>query len=560
MQNNSFLKNILLVSIVVLFASCDKDFNEIGSDVIGDDHFGLTPYTSEVVAFNQNLGSMQSNNLPVNALGYYNNPVFGKTKASFVTQVELATVNPTFGTNPTVTKVELSVPYFSTLKETDAETGDNTYELDSIYGGSKIKLSVYESLYYLRDLDASSGFQEPQKYYSGDGADFDSNKNPNRLNDDALISQNDDFFFDNAEIITYKTVDDEQVVDTRSAPGMRLNLNKSFFQNKFFGTAAAGKLLNNNTFKEYFRGLYFKVENNANSPEQGSMAMMNFKQGKVTITYTVDIAATGTVPAHTDEKTLVVNLAGNTVNVFENTFNSGYVNAVTTGASPITGDDKLYLKGGSGSMAVIDIFSKTDIKGYDVNGNLTGPNGVSDELDDLRNPADGKKLLINEANLTFTIDRTTMGTGTDRAIEPNRIYLYDLNNNRPLIDYYTDISVSTYPKLSKFVHGGIIEKETTGTDKKGIRYKIRLTNHIRSLIKHSDSTNVRLGLVVTESIATITSAKLKSPVSGSSTIDRLPVSSVLNPLGTVLYGSKYLPTDTDYAKRLKLEIYYTKPN
>jgi hypothetical protein len=35
------------------------------------------------------------------------------------------------------------------------------------------------------------------------------------------------------------------------------------------------------------------------------------------------------------------------------------------------------------------------------------PNGVSDELDDLRYPADGKKKLI-EANLVFHIDAAAM--------------------------------------------------------------------------------------------------------------------------------------------------------
>ncbi|WP_411377097.1 DUF4270 family protein [Flavobacterium psychrophilum] len=44
-------------------------------------------------------------------------------------------------------------------------------------------------------------------------------------------------------------------------------------------------------------------------------------------------------------------------------------------------------------------------------------------------------------------------------------------------------------------------------------------------------------------------------------IDKSPVSSTISPLGTVLYGSNYLPTDgADYEKRIKFEIYYTKPN
>ncbi len=95
MYRNSFLKQVLLGLIVVLFASCDKDFNEIGTDIISDDHFGFEKYTdASIVAFNQKLGPIASNNLEINSLGIYNNPAFGKTTASFVTQLELVTSNP----------------------------------------------------------------------------------------------------------------------------------------------------------------------------------------------------------------------------------------------------------------------------------------------------------------------------------------------------------------------------------------------------------------------------------------------------------------------------------
>ncbi len=552
MQNNSFFKRILFVFVtVLLLVSCDKDFNEIGSDIIGEDHFGLEQDSIKgITAYNIDFGSVESSNLPINALGYYNHPFFGKTKASFVSQIVLDTINPSFGTNPTVTKVELSLPYFSTLISTDAQTGNRTYELDSIYGSSKIKLSVYESNYYLRDYSASSSFQETQKYFSGDQNDFDTYKNPSRLNNDDSVNQNDEFLFSPDEIRTYKTVDGAQVVDTRSVPGMRLNLRNDFFQNKLFGSSASGQLKNNTIFKEYFRGLYFKAENASSAPDQGSLALLDFKKGKIVVTYTVNVTDdAGAVT--TKERQFSLSLSGNTVNVFENNYTSNYTSGLANSDMNL-GDEKLYLKGGQGSMTVIDLFKKEDLKGYDAQGNLIGANGVSDELDDLRNPADGKKWLINESSLTFWIDKTAMAGGA----EPNRIYLYDLNNHRPLIDYYYDNSVSSNAKDNKYVHDGIIKKETTG-DKRGIKYRIRLTKHIQNLIYH-DSTNVKLGLVVTESIGAINSAKLKNPFSsGNLLVDRVPFSSIINPLGTVIYGSNpNVPID----KRLKLKIYYTKPN
>lgn len=551
MHNNSFFKFILLLFVTILLVSCDKDFNEIGSDIIGENHFVLEQdSTKGITAYNIDFGSVESNNLPINALGYYNHPFFGKTKASFVSQIVMDTINPSFGANPTVTKVELSIPYFSTLMSTDAETGNRTYELDSIYGSSKIKLNVYESNYYLRDYSASSGFQETQKYFSGDQVDFDTYKNSSRLNNDNSVNQNDAFFFSPEEIRTYKTVDGAQVVDTRSVPGMRLSLRTDFFQNKLFGSSAPGKLKNNTIFKEYFRGIYFKSEVSSSSPDQGSLALLDFKKGKIVVTYKVDVTDdTGAVTIK--ERQFSLSLSGNTVNFFENNYNPSYTSGLANSNMNL-GDEKLYLKGGQGSMTVIDLFKKEDLKGYNAQGNLIGANGVSDELDDLRNPSNGKKWLINEASLTFWIDKSVM-TGT---AEPNRIYLYDLNNHRPLVDYYYDNSVSPNAKYNKYVHDGIIKKETTG-DKRGIKYRIRLTKHIQNLI-YNDSTNVKLGLVVTESIGSINSAKLKNPFSsGSLLVDRAPFSSILNPLGTVIYGSNpNVPVD----KRLKLKIYYTKPN
>ena len=568
MQNHSIYKLLFLIGIITFFSACDKDFIEIGSNVIGDDHFGLIKDDSKtVLAYNTATGEVETSNQPINSLGYYNSPFFGKTKASVVSQVLLDTVNQTIGTNPTVTKVELSLPYFSRLISKDATTSDSTYELDSVQGFSiandkkvfnKFKLSVYENNYTLRDLDAALNFLDVQRYFSGETAVFDAYKNPVRLNEDADLTQNNEFIYSSAEIKTYKTVDGAQVVDTRSVPGMRLKLRNDFFQNKLFGTGAAGKFFNNSVFKDYFRGLYFKAEAASTSPNQGSMSLLNFKQGKIIVTYTVTVTSSAGVTS-TKEKKFAISLGGNSVNLLENDYSSGYTSGLASNANATTGAYNLFPKGGEGSMAIIKLFGDKDIKGWDktTGAFVAGPNQISDELEDLRHPADKKKLLINEANLTFYIDKDKM----TEATEPNRIYLYDLNNNRPLIDYYLDYSVASNSKNNKYFHGGIIEKTaaTSAYDKRGIKYKIRLTNHVMNLVSN-DSTNVKLGLVVTESIGITSNAKLKNSISVANPFNKYPSAAVYNPLGTVLFGNNIPVTDPNYEKRLKLEIYYTKPD
>ena len=545
MHNNSFFKSFLLLVSILLFVSCDKDYNEIGNFLIGENHFDLAKYTSSVVAYNEKITPIQSENLPVNAIGIYDNPAFGKTTANFATQLILATENPKFGSNPEIDSVYIEVPYFVDATQTKPiTTGGNTYVLDSIYGEpkAKIKLSVFESGLYMRDKDPVGGLQEDQKYFTNQNTDFDNLKVGARLNDDANSSQNDAFFFDPAQRNLTTTDATGKKTNGYSAPAMRLKLNSTFFKNKII-KAPSGKLATNDVFKEYFRGLYFKVEQSGT--DAGSLAMINFSKGTITIKYTEDLASTttGGLPTRVS-KSIVLNLSGNTVSLLEKSNpNSVYETAINS-PNRALGDDKLYLKGGEGSLAVLKLFGP-DLFGED--GKTGSPNGVADELDIIRKSG----WLINQANLVFYIDANTMAN----SYEPERIYLYDFNNSRPIIDYYLDGTSNAIPKKSKLVFGGNINKDATS--KRGLNYKISITNHIRSLVKHADSTNVKLGIVVTEEISIANSSKLRT---ANAFLSQAPKASVMDPLGTVLYGGKSTSTNPLEDKRVKLEIYYTKPN
>ncbi|OYU82308.1 MAG: hypothetical protein CFE23_00910 [Flavobacterium sp. BFFFF1] len=566
MNYKTLIKSFFALSVTaVFFVSCDKDYNDIGSDVIGEDHFGFEKYTgATVVAYDKATGVVQSNNLEVNPLGIYKNPTFGITKASFVTQLEMDVTNVgvKFGNNVAVDSVFLSIPYFS-KKTATATDGSGTYTLDSIYGSGKMDLRVFENGYYLNDLDPTTGFDEAQKFYNDDpnidnfkkriDASGNYDLNGRALNDSTAISQNTAFSFSEKEIITTTTEPGEDPVVSRSAPAMRLRLNRFFFKKKLVD-ASSEKLSNNATFRDYFRGLYFQIEDDA-SDDGTALAMMNFKKGTVTMAYKEDKIIRN--KANTADSTIrvskkfILNLVGNTISLQQHTDEAAYANALNA-ANTTLGDERLYVKGGQGSLAVIDLFGPDN-----------DSNGVADELETMRN----QNWLINEANLTFYVDRASMKSDEASSVvkprEPERLYLFDLTNKRPLLDFATDGTTnSTLTKLGKVVHDGIIQREDVDGGR-GIKYRIRITNHLRNLIKN-DSTNVRLGLAVTESINIISNARLKNSITlpipftgNATTLDRMPSASIMHPLGTVLWGSA--PTVAD-DKRLKLEIYYTKPN
>ena len=528
MYNTSFIKKILLVATVVLLYSCDKDFNAIGDDLIGDNHFDLQGEKYDVLAYNQEVTPVQSNGLAVNGLGIYDNPVLGTTTANFVTQLTMPTYAPTIGEEAVIDSVMLSVPYFKHVKSSNSD-GSTTYELDSIYGAptGKLKLSIYESGLQMRSSYFDGGAQLAQLYYTDQNADFDNFKGA-KLNDDPNKLQNDQFFFSSEEIKQTTTDATTGVkTTTRIAPEMHLKLNNAFFQEKIL-KAPAAKLASPDAFQEYFRGLYFKVEKSDDSPS--NMALLDFSKGKITIKYKAKTTITTDADTEKEAKTLEINLGGATASLLNDVKNADYANAINpANISDTAGDEKLYLKGGQGSLAVIDL------------------SDFATKLADIRK----NNWIVNEANLVFYIDADKM-TGAE---EPKRVYLYDLTNNVPLIDYNDGTSGSLtpgYTKGTRYVFGGMLDVDAT--TKRGKSYKIRITNHIRNLIKDATAKNVKLGLAVTEDISIIASNKLKLK---NNVISEAPKGSVTSPVGTILFGSKAGIPET---QRLRLEVYYTKPN
>ncbi|MDQ6471252.1 DUF4270 domain-containing protein [Flavobacterium sp. LHD-80] len=536
MYNTSFIKKILIAATVVFLYSCDRDFNAIGDELIGDNHFDLTPEKYDVLAYNQEITPIQSNGLATNALGIYDNPVLGTTTGNYATQVALSEYAPTIGEGAVIDSVYISVPYFSHVTATDATTGKRTYELDSIFGpaNGKLDLSIHESGVQMRSSFFDNGTQLPQLYYTDENTTFDTYKIGAKLNDSNDEKQNTKFFFNNAEI-TDKTVDTNgKATLTKVAPQMRLMLNKQFFMDKIL-KAPAEKLANATVFQDWFRGLYFKVERSGTEP--ANLALIDFaREGKITIKYKAKTAITTDPDTTMEDKSIIINLTGATASLQQDAKSTAYANAIAdANINRTEGDESLYIKGGQGSVAVIEL------------------NGFAAKLAEIRT----KNWLVNEANLVFNIDSDKMavkGAGNVQADEPKRVYLYDLTNNVPLIDYSdgTSGSLANDPKATKYVFGGIINVDAT--TKRGKSYKIRITNHIRNLIKDATAVNVKLGLVVTEDIGVITSNKLKLK---NSVISEAPRGSVMGPLGTILYGGKSSVADD---KRLRLEIYYTKPN
>jgi len=516
----------LALLMVLAFTSCDDDFNTIGGELIGGQLDSLPQFDSKVVAYSKSIGGVQTNNLPSNLLGVYVDPVYGQQVANVLTQLSLSTNNPLFGTEPNLDSVVLTLPYFNTQTEIN-DIGNPVYKLDSVYGNMPFKLKISRSNFFLNDFNPDSNFEVRQKYYSDQGPLFKSNL----VGDPIYVNES---LKPSAREVVYLEENIDGAMDTiRAKPRLRVNLATPFFQENIIDKQGSIELSNNNNFRNFIRGLYFEAEA---LNDNGSMALLKFwdpenPEAGITLYYTNLVVDTADFDGDGDTTEMVekqnsykLNFGPNTVNTFSQEHPSDIL-AEMASVDPEIGAENLFLKGGEGSMVIIELFKDEA------------------ELEELKS----NKWLVNEANLTFYVNQDKMQGG---AAEPERIYLYNLDTNEPLIDYSFDQTFNqAAPLNSVSSHSGRLVRNE---DKNGISYKLRITEHVNRIL-NKDSTNVRLGLVVTQNINLIGNSALKTPFDG---VTKIPVSSVITPEGTVLYGN----LAADVSKRLKLNIFYTETN
>jgi hypothetical protein len=230
--------------------------------------------------------------------------------------------------------------------------------------------------------------------------------------------------------------------------------------------------------------------------------------------------------------------SGNRVNIFNNDFNTSILQTIEDTSTDAVGDDYLYLKGGEGSMAIVELFSEDE----------NGTSGTA-QLNEFREINDGvitTKRLINEAYLEFYVETTLSNLD-----KPRRVYVYDVENNLPVADFFLDQTSEDASSDSKFTHLVPLTKETGADGVEEQKYKIRLTEHLNNIVMR-DSTNVKLGLVVSSNAGAANTRDLLNPTD----VEGVPIGTVLSPKSIVLHGNN----SPDAAKRVKFNVYYTEPN
>ncbi|WP_296383174.1 DUF4270 domain-containing protein [Winogradskyella sp.] len=566
MKRNKFALQITVFGLIVLsFIACDKDFADLESDIINNQNatnFSIESEQHDVITYTKALGPVETNNLGVNinSLGIYDDG-YGRSTYSFVNQITASAFDPDFGDEVVIDSVVLSLPYFSSAKEVE-DSGNILYDIDSVLPKTEtyesIKLRVFENNYFLRDFDPNGEFDEAQAYFSNKSASMSEAISDAALEGEELIfltgpqtsypaasTDNIINISDEGFVLEEDDEDGQPQVSQRLSPGIRIKLDPAYWQNKIIDKEGDPVLSSQNNFAEYFRGLYFKAEANENN---GSFMILDTgnQNANITIHYTRLTTSTTDDASATEQSSFVLRFGPNRINFIDNNFTTPIIDG-----DDVNGDSELYLKGGEGSFAVVKLFDGFYDQGADIT-NFEKFRSDFVNLDD-NDEFISSKRLVNEANLVFYVNQESVQNN-----EPNRIFLYDIDNNLPLTDYNRDASNNSLPSFSIINHLGPLQRvgdEPTGD---GIKYKLKITEHINNLLLR-DSTNVKLGLSVSLNVNLENQALglgQKEVQSADDPDIMIPLSSVLSPRGTVLHGNN----TQDQSKKVYLEIYYTEPN
>jgi len=401
-----------------------------------------------------------------------------------------------------------------------------TFDLDSIYGNldADIHFKVKKLDYYLDELDASTNFLEKKTYYSNQ--DFEPYTST-VLFDDVIQISNKEYVYYKEDDPATEDVDESLEVDYRKAPGIRVMLDPKFFDRYLLGQEGSDNLLSQSNFVNFMRGLHLSL-----GATDELMMLLNLTGAEIRVNYKYDnynsddelVEKTSfyTLNLLTQTQSGVVGIA---VNSFETEAYQGTVLDQIQTVNP----SRLYLKGGVGTVAEINLFEGVDADAV---------------IEEIRT----NNWIINEAKLVFYVDRATLDAA-GQTYEPPRLYMYNARTKANLINignesYIDDSYMGVFTNFD-----GRIQKELD----QGIKYEIRLTDHINNIILR-DSLNDPLRLEIASDVRY---HEFNKAMEGDDSIN-IHKYTATTPLGTVLYGNGVSQEEKD--KKIRLELNYSISN
>ncbi len=490
---------VLGISLLCFAAivSCEKDFNDIGSNVVNNTKFETGEISLDIEITPINVENVRVDNIAQSIgeywLGVYNNDNYKAIEASFVSQLVLFTNPKTEDVKPAsadgeidslfvLDKVILKLPYNATSigKESD---GRPIFRLDSVLGDANIatSLKVYRNGTYLNTLDPtnpanSNSFQSNDTYIESE-----------------LLNENPGFTFkpspiDTMLILTRNISNGNTYQDTiklaNKAPFISIPLNTVRMKELFWDKFNDSEFSSFEAFNDYFRGIIVKAEGS-----NGAMVPLSLLGNSASASLDFHYTAT-TFEKKDGQANLVLK------DTLPNTYSfplSGIRNSMykmTTATTPAP-TSNFTIQGTAGSMAEVKVLGldlnntdytdqlsgdfNDDLNDYDANNNNYLDLSELKALNNYRKSVLKSKayLLINDASLAFYINQTI---NTNKDIIPQQLFIYQ-NKDNGSGDVTPTQLTDTYKEAASF--GGNLELSETESPEK---YSFRITDYLSDLL------------------------------------------------------------------------------
>ncbi|WP_026776385.1 DUF4270 family protein [Polaribacter sp. Hel_I_88] len=457
----NFIRRSVYISVFVCLSvaivSCEKDFTDIGSNVISNVKFDTNVDSVYVTAENSPLVRIQSDNIglitqpqPTDLnqylLGVYASPDYEKLEASIVSQLAIspglqvvddADITDTTDVVSVVDTVFLKLPYQVSL---DAD--GTKFEIDSVIGDKTkpFNLNVYRTNTFISQLNLADP-TKTNKFFSD--ADFEKLGDPlnDQLNFPFTPNENDTILVVNRKLFDGSIYKNDTVRYTASAtstipvPFARIPLNKETFKNLFLDKYGEAEFSSPAAFNDYFRGVILEASGN-----EGSLISFNFINPNADLNPSIEVYYTNTVLNKGTTDTLKTVRKNNSFPL------SGFrINTYKMEEKVYTDNNTIKIQGTAGSEGNITLFDQN-------------------KIDELK----AKNWLINDATLTFYVNKNA-----DSENLPERLYLYK-SNQVGSSTVFTQIKDA----YSEIASGGILGF----LDADGESYSFKLTDYLSDIL------------------------------------------------------------------------------
>lgn len=457
----NFIRGSVYIGVIICLSfaivSCEKDFTDIGSNVISNIKFDTNVDSVYVTAENSPLLRIQSDNIALRSrsqptdlnqylLGVYASPDYEKLEASIVSQLAItlglkvvddADITDTTDVFSVIDTVFLKLPYQVSL-EADA----TKFQIDSVIGDKTkpFNLNIYRTNTFISQLN----LEDPTKTNSFfSDAVFEKLGNPlnDQFNFPFIPNENDTILVVNRKLFDGSIYKKDTLKYTASAtstipvPFARVPLNKETFKELFLDKYEDAEFSSQAAFNDYFRGVILEASGN-----DGSLISFNFNNPNSNLRPSIEVYYTNTILNKGTTDTLKTVRKNNSFPL------SGFrINTYEMEDKVYPENNNIIIQGTAGNEGNINLFDQN-------------------KIDELK----ANNWLINDATLTFYVNPLA-----DTENIPERLYLYKSNGVSPN-PTFSQIKDA----YSEFSSGGILGFLNADRNK----YTFKLTDYLSDIL------------------------------------------------------------------------------